>query len=98
MARVYAGAKFSVTGVTALCDNKLGVLLRNIVASRAGNPRRTLRLAQRARTPSRPFAGSERRAHSRGGQKSCHAVTALWRNNLSVTVIQSDRHGILIMM
>jgi hypothetical protein len=36
MARIYARAKFSVTGVTPLCDNELSVILRNLAASRAG--------------------------------------------------------------
>ncbi len=38
MASIYVRAKFSVTGVTPLCDKQLSVILGNLVASRAHWP------------------------------------------------------------
>jgi hypothetical protein len=70
MARIYARAEFSVTGVTPLCDNDLSVIPGNHLASRAGNPRRKLRLAPPASTRFPAFAGSDRRAHSRGAKRA----------------------------
>jgi hypothetical protein len=74
MARIYARAKFSVTGVTSLCDYNLSVILGNLLASRAGHDWVLFSAARHARILAGPKVLS--RCHSLLGQGfKCDATT-----------------------